>query len=406
MIKNSAVTDRAQRTGEDVIAVKRLAEFDEIEPLRPEWEALHAALIPGSIHADLDWFLTIVRLGPQPRTPLVFTFRRNGKLIGIVAGFTHFREIDLKVGYLRLGRFTVPAFSTNYHCCIALPEGTGDTLYQKMADTLRYELLHGPSRVVYVNALPTDEPLYRTLAKSSMTKGPTLAYPQARHMMIQLAPTIEETISRRGPSVRSAIRRSLNKNKNSATPFTMRLFTLPEEIDAYFNDAEKVAIKTYQRALGVGFNPTPLHHTQATLAARKGWFRGHVLYSGSTPVAFQEDYLCDSHVFNPYVGYDPAFRDMNPGTVLLVKSWEALGKTSRAAIYDFGFGEGVYKERLADVCICEGELLLFAPTVKNLLFFVILSVNNVIDTTIKRALSSLGIYDAIKKFWRRKKAGI
>jgi hypothetical protein len=358
MTNNSASTEVGQQTAGNDISVARLTTFDAIDSLRKEWQDLKDILMPGSIHADIDWFLTIVRLGPQPRTPLVITFRRDKQLVGLIAGFRHVREVLLKIGYLRLGRFTAPTFSTNYHCCLALPDAS-QYLHKTMTAALQAECSPLSTGLVYVNALPVNDPLYRSLVRAPLSKGLVLAYPPARHMMMSLAPTMEETIANRGPSVRAALRRIMNKrdrsNKNNV--FSTRIFTRTEELDAYFADAERVAKKTYQRALKVGFETTPLHRTQVELAVKKGWFRGHVLYSGNTPIAFQEDYLCGHHVFNPYVGYDPAYSDTNPGTMLLINSWEALSYHTNAANYDFGFGEGVYKERLADNCLCEGWLV-------------------------------------------------
>jgi hypothetical protein len=226
-------------------------------------------------------------------------------------------------------------------------------------------------------------------------------------MTMQLGTTAAQTIGNRGPSVRSYLRRTLKKAQNAdkEDAVSMRLFTAPSELDTYFSDAETVAKNTYQRAIGAGFQASALHRAHARLAAEKGWFRGHILYAGKKPIAFQEDYLRAAHCFNPYVGYDPAYADLNPGTLLLIKSWEALCAQAPSVVYDFGFGEGVYKQRLADACVCEGELLLFAHSPKSFLIYLVLSVNHFLDTSVKRLLNALGIYDAVKKTWRRKKRG-
>jgi|WetSurMetagenome_2_1015567.scaffolds.fasta_scaffold51909_2 hypothetical protein len=401
MIIDTANGRNLHNTADGSITVDRLTTIEAIESIREEWQWLHDMLMPGSIHADIDWYFTSVRLGAQPRYPLVFAFRKNDKLMGLIAGFCHTREVILKIGYLRFGRLAAPAFSTSYHCCFSLP---GEALYEKMANTLWMELSNRSIQIIYVNALPIKDPLYLALARPPIYKGIALAYPPARHMMIRLSPVLDETIAGRGPSVRAYLRRTMKKFSRPANgaSFTMRLFTRADELDAYFNEAEKVAGKTYQRALQVGFELNGLHRAQAELGIKKGWFRGHILYSGTTPVAFQEDYLHGSHCFNPYVGYNPAFRDANPGTMLLIKSWEELANHTKATLYDFGFGEGMYKERLSDLCICEAELLLFKRSLKNFFFFCILYINNAVSLAITRLLSSLGLYNAVKKAWRKK----
>ena len=402
-MKQEALQDGGMMdSGPEAVTVDKLSSFDQVESIRGEWNELHDALVPGSIHADIDWYCMIAKSFASNNSPVVFTFRRKTVLVGIIAGYYHERKVPLKFGYLQLGHFKTPALSTNYQCCI----GRADQyLHQKMADVLWAELSSGNVRLIYVNALPTNDPLYQTLARTRLSDGICLAYPPARHMMMRLAKTLQETIEVKGPRVRAFLRRIINKNSrpDAAPVFTLRLFTRPEELERYFADAEAVAQKTYQRALNVGFQPTSFHRTQAEIAAKKGCFRGNILYNKDNPVAFQEDYLRGTHCFNPYVGYDPAYRSHNPGTLLMVKAWEELIKSTKATVYDFGYGEGMYKERFADICICEGELLLFAMTFGNLFFYVLLSVDLWIEKNLKRLLNTLGIYEAIKKFWRRQK---
>jgi hypothetical protein len=389
-----------------MLIVDQLTTFDQVESIRAEWNDLHCALSPGSIHSDIDWYCTIAKSFASNQSPVVFTFRRNKDLVGIIAGYYHQRTIPLKIGYLHLGSYSASALSTNYQCCMAHPN---PDVLNKMAETLWGELSSQKVKLIYVNALPVDDPLYRILVTIPLSQGIHLAYPPARHMMMSLAKTLEETIAGRGPRVRSFIRRTIKKNnrtESAESVFSLRVFTRPEDLEQYFTDAEAVAQKTYQRALNVGFQPTPFHRAQAEVAIKKGCFRGNILYDGEKPVAFQEDYLCGTHCFNPYVGYDPAYSLQNPGTMLMVKDWEQLIKNTQATVYDFGYGEGTYKSRFADICNYEGELLLFAKLPRNLFFFLLLSVDLWIDKSLKRVLNSLGMYEMIKKFWRSRKINV
>ena len=396
--------DNDTRCGSGELTVDRLTSCDQIESIRSEWNDLHDELAPGSIHSDVDWYCTIARSFTDNRAPVVFTVRRNKELAGLVAGYYHERRTPLKLGYFQIGHFKAPALSTHYQSCLARNEAD---LHRTIAETLWNELSNGNARLIYVNALPTEDPLYRLLVKTPFSKGIHLAYPPARHMMMHLGKSLEETIASKGSSVRAFLRRIINRNSrpDAAPIFTVRLFTRSEEIPTYFIDAETVAEKTYQRALNVGFFPTSLHREQVELSAKKVFFRGSILYDGEKPVAFQEDYLCGTHCFNPYVGYDPAYGSKNPGTLLMIKAWDELIKSTKAAIYDFGYGEGLYKERFADFCICEGELLLFSRTLGNVFFYTVLSVDLLINKSVKHLLNSMGIYNVIKKFWRRLKTG-
>jgi hypothetical protein len=319
-------------------------------------------------------------------------------MAGLIAGRRLSREIQLRLGYFRFGTVRVPAWSISYRGIMAQ---TDPRLHQAMAQALHGELANPGIRLIYTNALPLTDPIYRLLVSLPGPGRMSLAFPAEPHMMIRFEKNLEQTIARLGASVRSQIRRTVKKNRQ--TGYTMRVYASPGEVESYFTDAESVARKTYQRALRVGFTVSPLHRRQANLAAQKGWFRGYILYDGGRPIAFEEDYTYGHHCFNPYVGYDPAYRSSNPGTLLTIKAWEDLISHTETRVYDFGLGDGVYKRRLADVCLDERELMLFRRTWSNHLLRVVLAINFALNQNLRHLLDYLGIYTKIKTFWRKRK---
>ena len=385
------------------LRIDPITSLEHLEEFRHEWRVLQQSAKHGVVHADMDWYRMMVESSEEPRSPLVLTFRRGSKLVGLIAGYRHRRAFHLKLGYLRLCQISLPGLSISYQCMIAEPD---EVLLPIMAETLLKQFSDLNLHFIYTNALAVDSPFSRILNRSESCDGYRLTYPSEPHMMIRLATTIEETIARRGRQVRSSLNRVLKKgdHRRGGSAGEVRIFKHPEEIETYFKHAEAVARKTYQRALGVGFKDSRSHRKQVELAARKGWFHGHVIYKDGNPIAFQEDYVYGAHCFNPYMGYDPEHRDINPGTLLMLRSWEMLIKHTQAEVYDFGLGDGVYKERYADICIAESEILFFRREIRYGLLHAVLAMNVWTDRAIRRWLDRLGIRDRIKAFWRRRKA--
>ncbi len=385
------------------LRIDRITSLEHLEEIRQEWRELQQSESHGAVHADIDWYRMSVEASEEPRSPLILVFRRESKLVGIIAGFRHTRVFHLKIGYLRLWRINLPGLSVSYQCVFAEHD---EALLSIMAETLLKQFSDTSLHFIYANALPMDNPFFRVLNRLKSCHGYRLTYPPEPHMMIRLAPTLEEIIARRGGQVRSSLKRILKKGDplRGGPAGQVRIFKHPDEIETYFSQAEAVARKTYQRALGVGFKDSRSHRQQVQLAARKGWFHGYVLYHEGDPIAFQEDYVYGMHCFNPYIGYDPKHRSMNPGTLLMLRSWEELIKNTRAEVYDFGLGDGVYKERYADICVLESEVLFFRRETRYGLLRALLAINVRTDRAIRRWLDRLGLRDQIKSFWRQKKA--
>jgi hypothetical protein len=383
------------------LQVNHLTSIEAVNSFRTEWQALRDIVYPDSVHSDIDWFLSFTQ--PSINLPHVLAFKKHGALVAIIAGYIYDRLVPFKLGYFKLGQFKAPAFSTTYQCCMIHPDFIElDSLREILCKELKKDALS----FMYINALPIESQLYNVLRKPQFLKSMTLAYPPEPHMTMRLENTLEKTITAKGSSVRAYLKRTNRKIDLSAknSEYMMRCFKTKNELDTYFEHAEVVAKKSYQRALGVGFKLTDQHFRQAEIAANRGWFRGYVLYKNTIPVAFEEDYVCNGHCFNPYVGYNQDYRQSSIGTVLMVNAWKEMITNANAKVYDFGFGDGEYKRRFFDESVKEGELLILSITVKNFFIHTLLSLNLGIDSMIKKTMKSLGVYNVIKRVWRQRRA--
>jgi hypothetical protein len=67
------------------------------------------------------------------------------------------------------------------------------------------------------------------------------------------------------------------------------------------------------------------------------------------------------------------------------------------SLSDFSYGEGKYKSKFVNLCICEGELLLSAKTADVMLAFSILFIDMWVGKNSKQVLNYSGIYETTKK---------
>ncbi len=101
-----------------------------------------------------------------------------------------------------------------------------------------------------------------------------------KHWKMSLPESLEELLEKR-----------MNKKHRYWAKRTMRMldkdfpgavryhcFSAPNEMGQLFEDAVKVARKTYQWGLGVGFQDNEEQRKRLALEATNGWLRGHVLY--------------------------------------------------------------------------------------------------------------------------------
>ena len=92
--------------------------------------------------------------------------------------------------------------------------------------------------------------------------------------------------------------------------------------------------------------------------------RSYVLISDGVPVAFMLGHQWNKVYVVEEIGYDAAYADFSPGTVLMVEAIDDLLDTDRPESIDFGFGDAVYKRIFANSSSQAANLLLVSRKLK------------------------------------------
>jgi CelD/BcsL family acetyltransferase involved in cellulose biosynthesis len=135
------------------------------------------------------------------------------------------------------------------------------------------------------------------------------------------------------------------------------------------------------------------------LASRDG-VRAWLLFLGGKPISYLYAPAEGETLVYAYLGYDPEFAELSPGTVLQMEALrEAMGE-GRFKLFDFTEGEGQHKRQFASGEIECLDLLLVRRGLGNLAVGHALGAFDGGIAIAKRIVSSVGGADAVRRFRR------
>jgi CelD/BcsL family acetyltransferase involved in cellulose biosynthesis len=192
--------------------------------------------------------------------------------------------------------------------------------------------------------------------------------------------------------------------KEFAGDVRIRCFREAGEVDTMIDDLERVARKSYQRGLGVGFQDTPAVRSQLRLKAKRGWLRGYILYVTGKPSAFWVGDVNEGTFGSDYLAYDAELGKYSPGMFLIYKVIEGFcagnGDGDRVTALDFATGHAQYKQLLSNQGWLESSAYIFAPSLKGVSINVARSLIEGTGQGIQAILRRTNLLSKVKKAWR------
>jgi CelD/BcsL family acetyltransferase involved in cellulose biosynthesis len=383
--------DRGIRT-----AVARSEE--EVDALRDDWRRLEVPLV----HADPDFFMTVVRVRPEVERPhVVHTSGGNGSSALFVARKERI-PLDTRIGYRTLYRPTVSAITAVLGGVIAPKPGPA---LAALVESLESSLGAGEADVLIVPSLRVDTPAFEALASLGGAFRRQRFVETRTHRLLELPATFDEFLASRSKKARSGIRYD-SKKLLEQFGSELRVETLrdPGDFDRVFHDITAVSQKTYQHALDAAFTDTVERRELVRLSLERGWFRAWVLYRNDEPIAFWQGTVYGRTYHSGSTGYDPEYRSNRVGIYLLMRLIEDLCRDPDVDRLDYGLGDASYKRQFSTESWEERDLLIFAPRPRgvrvNLTRTAILATADVARRTVER----LGVAETIKTRWRKRMA--
>ena len=397
-LKESCTTDRMPTVPTSTLVetqpvdIRVVRTVEEIEQIRDVWSTFQ--LHPN---ADIDFYLLICRIRPEILRPHVIVLYRDGQPEAMLVGRLVRGTIDLSVGYGKMMK--VPARLLTVVCggllgdmssenCSALVAEVSNALRRDEADAALFNFVRTDS-VAYPLILGSPGPMHRDYWPAEQP-----------HWSLKLPNSIEAVYGEMSGDHRKELRRMERKLLSDySRDVKVRSLREVADLDSMFRDLEEIAKRTYQRGLGAGFADSPEMRQRFRLEAEKGWLRSYILYVGGKPCAFWVGTLYKGTFHSGFMGYDPGYQRYSPGSVLQVKVLEDLCQDGIKEL-DFGLGDAMYKQRLANCCWQEASAYIFAPTLTATAINAIRVPTIVLDRMLRKVLERSKLLAKVKKRWR------
>jgi hypothetical protein len=368
----------------------------EVEAIREIWSAWST-----DRDSDIDFCLKFVWSGPDFVRPHVIVVYRGGRADAMLVGRLERTKMVSRIGYLPLPEMRIRALtfaSTGFfgngspENCEALVRSILEALQQKEADAALLQQVN------------TESPLFHSAVKLPGTASRDHVLQLTPHSLLNLSANPEEVWQGLSSGVRSDIKRKKKKVlRQFEAGAKVHCFREPAELEHAIPQVESIAKKTYQRAIGVGFQDTEHIRRCLRFFAERGWLRMYLLTLNEEPAAFWVGTVYQGSFTSDYLSFDPKFSDYSPGTFLLGEVIEDLCRGGVAKL-NFGAGEGRYKERFSNCHSTNASVYIFAPGLKGIALNSIRTAVGSIERLAKKALESSRLLPTVKRLWRSRLA--
>jgi hypothetical protein len=222
---------------------------------------------------------------------------------------------------------------------------------------------------------------------------------QTPNYYIDLRSTFEEYLKGFSSKARSTLNRKVRKLSGT---MEFRCFRTPEEAVTFHRLARQIAVNTYQEKLFDGAIPASDEFVQRMRRlAEQDSFRGYTLSSDGTPVSYLYLPVQDNVVTYGYLGYEPGYASVSPGTVLLFLALEQIFAESRFTYFDFTSGESQTKSLFGRGSFFRGDLYFFRSGARNALAVYGHIATDRFSGAVGQASEKLGIRHILRKLLRR-----
>jgi len=392
--RNSSITEIHVASSQ--LEVKIARSLAEVEEIREIWAAAK-----GHRDGNIDFCLNFVWTGREFVRPHVVVVYRQGRADAILVGRLENVRIETKIGYLRL-----PAVRTRL---LNFAHGglLGNDSEENVDEFVRASLAalqSGEADAILFDRIPVDSAMYHraSMGPSQLMRDHVIR--SEPHSLMKLSQTMDQVFAAFSSGLRAEVRR---KKRKIVADFgdRVKISCHHDEsgLESVLAQVEEVAMKTYQRALGVGFENSDRMRQRLGLCAREGWLRVYLLAIDNKPCAFWIGTVYDGVFYSDYNGYDPVYRDYSLGTFLLMSMVEGFCQEGVRAV-DFGFGQAEYKDRFSNERPMKAPVYIFSRGPTGLFVNGTRTIANSIDGTLRALLNRVKLLPKIKKIWRARSA--
>ena len=375
-----------------------LRDREGIESIRSIWEQMQNNEPSPTPNADIDRYLSCLNATSSFARPHIILIERNSRPVAMIIGRLEKYQIRLKFGYLSLPCPSSGCLRVVYGGILGRPDAD---LCSFMVGELMKQLKQHQFDVISFNHLKTDTPFYHAIRKVPGFLTQDHCPIINEHWRMNVPDKIEHFYSARSRGHRHNLRRAVKKfDEECYGKSKLVNYSSENDVDDFIKVASDISSKTYQNMLGAGLDNDEKTLDRLAAEATKGWFRGHILFSGDTPCAFQLALQYQRTYYMANIGYDPALSSYKPGLILFLKVLESLCADSSADTIDFYFGDAEYKQRYGTEHWPEAWVHVFAPRPCPIMINTMRSSAAGVNAGLKYVVNMFSSADRIKTKWR------
>ena len=348
----------------------------------------------GLMEHDPDWLLA--QCDQPDKSVMLFSDREEGD----IPIFVHRGRLDYKLGEWSTGGFCVTRYvitgGLNH-----ISEQSLTAMINLLAAYIR------PDGVIFLQGLVSGEPLWRFLCDPVLKKHfLVLPYgPVYSRRLIRLEDCLETYLRSIGRTNRKDLRRTRQKFESSyGGHFSCEIYTSPQDICSLVEAVEPVSRRTYQwKLIGLGIKKGGYIVNQLIEGARRGYARCYLLKADSSPVAWTLGYIYRSTYYSHHIGYDPDWRNWQPGILMHLAVIEDLLSHCRdVRTFDFLYGDDLLKRRLSNQSREERHFYLFPRHTRGILSYQSLRLVNTISERLGGLFRATKMSEQLKQWLRRR----
>ena len=225
---------------------------------------------------------------------------------------------------------------------------------------------------------------------------------QYQNVYVDLSSSFDDYLKAFSTKSRTTLRRKIRKFMDaSGGTIDWRQFRLPGEMKTFQDLARQVAEKTYQERLFQGGLPsTPAFLQNMESLAERDSVRAFLLSYQNKPIAYLYCPVHEGVLRYDFVGHDPQFNELSPGTVLLCLALQSLFQECKFRLFNFGQAGVQQKNQFSTGQIYCADIYYFRPTLKNHALIALHTATEHFSKLSGDTLEKLGVKSALKKLLR------
>jgi hypothetical protein len=380
-------------TEANIRVLQTRAELESIRAIWKEWCT--------DPRADIDSLCIAADCRPGVVAPYVLAVYCGNRPDCLLVGYLENRCLEQKLGYAVLRHCQV---KTLYFTRRGLLGNASDENCRLLVAAISEFLELGGAECAIFGDLRADSPLRASLKREPGILFRQSYFPTQKHNALQFPANFEDYLASLSRKDRHELRRHERMlERDFPNQVRIECVRKEERVGHLLDLAGQIAQKTYQRALGTGFERTAEIEEQYRAAARSGALRGCILYIRERPCAFFLGRQYKSTFFAEYTGYDPEFGKYSPGMFMLLHSIrESFELATGAVQFDLGSGDYAYKRVVCNVGWEEGIAYLYAPNWRGFLLNAQITATSFANAVLRKMAKRNTLLKKARKQWQQR----